>query len=117
MAARGFVFKSESAAKGTYKRTTRAGNVAAAELFDENGMRKYHDNCHCFVIVRYIDNPELPAQSEEWADAYENEIAPNYSYSNGRNNALNAWRTWLNHDRLAKQGLTPRKRGRPKKTN
>jgi hypothetical protein len=111
LAARGWVYKKDAGTlakdedgnyyQGTRNRTTRAGNEADADGFDANGIRKYHDNCKCFLIVRWVDNPELPEQSEAWANDYESKIAPNYSYSNGTNNALNAWRRLLNDQRRA----------------
>jgi hypothetical protein len=109
LAARGWVY-AERTALGTNKRITRKGNVVSNDSFDENGIRKYHDNCHCFLIVRYVDMPELPAQSEEWAKRYEDEIAPNYSYAGGTNNALNAWRRLLNEQRRADGTYNPKNR-------
>lgn len=116
LASRGYVYTSEFGAVRTTKKTSRGGNDVAAESFDDNGIRKYHDNCHCYTIVRFIDVPTLPEQSEYWAQAYKDNIQGKYSYSNGRNNALNAWRKWLNQDRITQAGGTVRKRGRPRKT-
>jgi len=111
LASRGWVYKKNAGTlakdadgnyyQGTRNRTTRAGNEASADSFDANGIRKYHDNCKCFLIVRWVDNPDLPEQSKTWAKDYAEKIAPNYSYGNGTNNALNAWRRLLNDQRRA----------------
>jgi len=116
LASRGYVYSSEFGAVRTTNKTSRRGTDVAAEGFDANGIRKYHDNCHCYTIVRFIDVPTLPEQSEYWAKAYEDNIQGKFSYSNGKNNALNAWRKWLNQDRITQAGGTVRQRGRPRKT-
>ena len=89
MAARGFVYKSEHAA-GT------------------DGINDYHKNCHCYSILRFVDKPQLPEQNAFWKAAYKREVTDKgYTYtpatatSKGVNNALNAWRRWLNQQRRA----------------
>ena len=121
LASRGWVYKKDAGTlsqnedgtyyQGTRKRTTRAGNKASADSFDANDIRRYHDNCHCFLIVRYVDNPMLPAQSAQWAKDYKENVAKKgIRYGNGTNNALNAWRKWLNQERRRQGTYDPKYR-------
>ena len=89
MASRGFVYRSKHSA-------------------GVDGINSYHKNCHCYAILRYVDKPELPAQNAYWKAAYKREVTDKgyvnqsaTSNSAGKNNALNAWRRWLNQQRRA----------------
>ena len=99
LAANGWYYTSAAGAMGTRNKKSRQGNDMSASM--ENGFRLYHDNCKCFPIVRYIDNPELPPENayfkSKWSD-----VRDNYEYDDrggGKNPALNAWRSWLNRER------------------
>jgi hypothetical protein len=99
MAARGFVYKSRYSAG------------------DPSTTNRYHNHCHCYVILRYVDTPTLPAQNEYWKAAYKREVTDKgYTYTPatskraGVNNALNAWRRWLNQQRRADGTYDPKNR-------
>lgn len=88
LASRGFVYKSRSGAVTTRRAVTRAGN----ELGDT--VRSYHDNCHCYPIVRWIDASELPELNQYFQDMWP-VVTAGYSGVD----ALNAWRRWMYAER------------------
>jgi len=96
LASRGFIFKSEFAAQFTRNTTTRAGNDASPDM--DGGFRLYHDNCKCFPILRWVKKPTLPPQNATF-EAQWKQVTKGYSFSDGKNNALNAWRRWLSQQR------------------
>lgn len=114
LASSGWYYRSKTAALYTSKETSRTGQDKTADM--ENGLRLYHKNCKCFVIVRYIDNPDLPEQNAYFQQKWNEEIKGKYSYSTdprtgkGTNNALNAWRKWLNQTRRAEGTYDPKHR-------
>lgn len=79
LASRGFVYGSETGAV-----LTGLGD----------SIRSYHDNCHCYPIVRWVDADELPEMN-----AYFQEQWPIVTAGYSGVDALNAWRRWLNGQR------------------
>lgn len=79
LASRGFVYWTATSATKTYR---------------DGGMNSYHDNCHCFPIVRWVETSQLPALNQYFQDNWE-DVTGAYS---GREK-LNAWRRWLNSKR------------------
>lgn len=77
LASRGFVYANKRSA------TTAAG--------DGNSIKRYHDNCHCYPIVRWVDASELPA-----ANSWLQEQWPLVTDGMSGANARNAWRRWFN---------------------
>lgn len=80
LASRGFVYTSLESAVGV---TGEGGDVT-----------KYHRNCHCYPIIRYVDakDAQLPRLSEFFADQWERQIAKE-GYSGAE--ARRVWRRWL----------------------
>jgi hypothetical protein len=98
LAARGFVYHSKFSA-------------------GDNDLNRYHDHCHCYVILRYVDVPNLPPLNKYLQAAYQREVIDKgYKYTPatttraGVNNALNAWRRWLNQQRRADGTYDPKRR-------
>lgn len=100
LAANGWYYTSAAGAMGTRNQKSRNGNdMSGAEW--EGGFRKYHDNCKCYPIVRFIDNPELPPANAYFQSMW-GTVRDTYTYKDkggGSNPALNAWRSWLNRQR------------------
>lgn len=76
LASRGFVYKDKSAA-GTPD--------------GDDTIKKYHDNCHCYPIVRWVDASQLPA-ANQWLQDQWATVTSGYSGLDARN----AWRRWFN---------------------
>lgn len=108
LAANGYYYRSKVGALFTSKTVTRNGNDVSDEMAEgdtdmNSSLRRFHKNCKCFVIVRYIDNPDLPEQNAYFEEKWK-EVTKGLHYSTdasgkGTNNALNAWRQWLNQER------------------
>jgi hypothetical protein len=109
LAANGWYYRSKVGALFTSKKISRNGNDLSSEMSEaspdmDSGLRRFHANCKCFVIVRYIDNPELPEQNAYFQEMWP-EVTKGLRYETdprtgkGTNNALNAWRQWLNRER------------------
>lgn len=62
--------------------------------FSDDGVSKWHLNCHCFPIVRWIISAGLPPQNKFFKDQWP-VVTKGYS---GRA-ALNKWRRWLAEQR------------------
>jgi hypothetical protein len=114
LAANGYYYRSKVGALFTSSQTSRNGNDMSAEMVDgdtdmNSSLRRFHANCKCFVIVRYIDNPDLPEQNAYFQEKWKT-VTKGRTYSNGTNNALNAWRKWLNQERRKEGTYNPRNR-------
>lgn len=119
LAANGWYYKDKTGALFTSKQVSRNGNDMSGEMVEastdmDSGLRRFHKNCKCFVIVRYIDVPELPEQNAYFQEQWK-EVTKGLHYStdkNGKgvNNALNAWRKWLNQTRREAGTYNPRNR-------
>ena len=90
LASRGFVYTSIESSIG---------------VLNGEEIQKYHPNCHCFPIVRYVDadQVELPKLSEFFANAWKTEIAGKYSGEEARR----AWRRWLGRMRRENPDIFP----------
>jgi hypothetical protein len=75
LASRGFVYSSEQA--------------AAFEA---------HIHCHCYPIVRWVSNAQLPPLSQFFKDQW-HDVTAGYGTTDGHPDALNAWRRWLYRQR------------------
>ena len=102
LSSRGWVYRSEAAAGFS----TNGGN----------DVEKYHPNCHCFPLVRWVtrpdgDLPELSAYFKEmWPKVTRGKSYQTLPDGKVKNNALNAWRRWLYAERkkeLDAQRSTP----------
>lgn len=120
LAASGWYYKDKTGALFTSKTTTRNGNDVSDEMNEaspemDSGLRRFHKNCKCFVIVRYIDVPQLPEQNAYFQTQWP-EVTKGLHYTTdpktkkGTNNALNAWRYWLNQERRKAGTYNPRNR-------
>lgn len=120
LAANGWYYRSKTGALFTSKKISRNGNDLSSEMSEaspdmDSGLRRFHANCKCFVIVRYIDNPELPEQNAYFQSEWP-KVTKGLSYTTdprtnkGTNNALNAWRKWLNQERRKEGTYKPRNR-------
>lgn len=76
LASRGFVYKSEA--------TAGFGDT----------VEQFHVNCHCYPIVRWTKETELPALNRYFQEKWP-EVTRGYSGVD----ALNAWRRWLYAER------------------
>ncbi len=94
LASRGFVYKSKAGATSTSKETTRRGN--AAEFEADSSVRKFHLNCHCYPIVRWVDAPEVPDASKKFLADW-NTITRSHSGAD----KLRVFRRWFDQQRLA----------------
>lgn len=74
LASRGFVYRSK---------------VSATAAGGSSSIKRYHDNCHCYPIVRWIDASELPIANEWLQDQW-------YKVAAGREagDARRTWRRW-----------------------
>ena len=114
LAASGWHYATAKAALHTTKDTSRTGQDMSPDM--ENGMRLFHRNCKCFVIVRFVDVPDLPETNAYFESQWNARIKGKYSYKTdprtgkGKNNALNAWRNWLNQERRANGTYDPKNR-------
>lgn len=74
LASRGFVYRSK---------------VSAQAAGGQDSIKRYHDNCHCYPIVRWIDASELPAANSWLQDQW-------YQVAAGReaSEARRTWRRW-----------------------
>jgi hypothetical protein len=113
LAANGWYYRTKSGALTTSKTTSRTGQDMSPEM--ENGIRLYHPNCKCFVIVRYVDSSELPETNAAFQKAWNENIRNKFSYTTGKdgkgkNNAYNAWRKWLNQERRKDSTYNPKNR-------
>ena len=79
LASRGFIYWSATSATKTYR---------------DGGLNSYHDNCHCFPIVRWVRTSELPAANKYFKDNW-SAVTEDYD---GKEK-LKAWRRWLNQKR------------------
>lgn len=77
LASRGFVYAGTTSGVGD-------GSMA------EDDIKRYHPNCHCFPIVKFTTESQLPALNKyfqaQWPD-----VTDGYSGVD----ALNAWRRWI----------------------
>jgi hypothetical protein len=78
LASRGFVYKNEK----------------TAGLGDE--VEKFHINCHCFPIVRFTRESELPELNRYFQEKWPEVTAGYYG-----NEARKAWRRWIYAQRKA----------------
>lgn len=76
LASRGFVYKSERSA------------LAGA-----------HDNCHCYPIIRWSDNPDLPERN-----AYYHRMWPIVTADYDGKDKVKAWRRWITAQRKKRRG-------------
>jgi hypothetical protein len=113
LASRGWVYTKNTALL-TKRQTTVAGN---AGNFEEGldgrplDVRKFHDNCHCTIISRWVLQSKLPESNQFYKDQW-----PEVTKGLSGNAAMNAWRRWIyarQQDRLnairaaANQKTTP----------
>lgn len=91
LASRGFVYRSKTTAQA-------AGG--------QDSIKRYHDNCHCYPIVRWIDASELPA-ANQWLQDQWYEVAAGREASEARR----TWRRWWDSvgrkQYWAMSGITP----------
>lgn len=78
LASRGFVFKNKMSAM------TSGGN---------NNITRYHDNCHCYPIVRWVDASDLP-EANSWLQ----EQWPIVTSGLSGIDARREWRRWFNRE-------------------
>lgn len=78
LASRGFVYRNEK----------------TAGLSDE--VEKFHINCHCFPIVRWVRESELPELNAYFQEKW-SEVTAGYS----GHDAVKAWRRWIYAQRKA----------------
>lgn len=78
LASRGFVFKSK---------------MSAVTAGGDDDIRRYHDNCHCYPIVRWVDASELPAANAWLQDQW-------YVVTRGTSGAQAraVWRRWFDKE-------------------
>lgn len=92
LASRGWTYTKSSA--GTTKRkTTVAGNAATFEEGLDGrplDVRKFHDNCHCTIISRWVLQSKLPESNQFYKEQW-----PIVTKGLGGNAAMNAWRRWM----------------------
>lgn len=74
LASRGFVYRS---------------SVSATAAGGSSSIKRYHDNCHCYPIVHWVDARELPA-----ANAWLQEQWPQVTRGTSSKNARRTWRKW-----------------------
>jgi len=120
LAANGYYYRDKVGALFTSKKISRNGNDVSDEMSEsspdmDSGLRRFHKNCKCFVIVRYIDNPDLPEQNAYFQEKWKTVTAGLHYTTDpktrkGTNNALNAWRKWLNQERRKEGTYNPRNR-------
>lgn len=79
LASRGFVYKGEASA-----------GVGGDEI------ERFHVNCHCFPIVRFVRSSELPELNRYFQEMWA-EVTRGYS----GNEARKAWRRWIEAQRRA----------------
>lgn len=92
LASRGFVYKSKSGATSTTKETTRLGNEGHFETGES--VRKFHLNCHCYPIVRWIDAPDVSDLSKKFLADW-NRITAAHSGAD----KLRQYRRWYDRQR------------------
>jgi hypothetical protein len=83
LASRGFVYKDK-----------RTANLAGGS----DSIKRYHDNCHCYPIVRWVDASEVP-QANQWLQDKWYEVTAG---THGHEMRL-VWRRW--YDRTGRQEL------------
>jgi hypothetical protein len=92
LASRGWVYSKKTAGT-TSRQTTVAGN---AGNFEEGldgrplDVRKFHDNCHCTIISRWVLQSKLPASNQFYKDQW-----PIVTKGLSGNAAMNKWRRWM----------------------
>lgn len=70
-----------------------------------NDIVRVHENCHCFPLVRWVmrpdsDLPELSAYYKKmWPIVTKGKSYQTLPDGKVKNNALNAWRRWMNAER------------------
>lgn len=74
LASRGFVYR---------------GTVSAISAGGPDSIRRYHDNCHCYPIVRFVDASELPA-----ANSWLQSLWPSVTRGKSGDDARRTWRRW-----------------------
>lgn len=74
LASRGFVYRSA---------------VSATAAGGSSSIRRYHDNCHCYPIIHWVDARELPA-----ANAWLQDQWPQITRGTSSKNARRTWRRW-----------------------
>jgi ElaB/YqjD/DUF883 family membrane-anchored ribosome-binding protein len=79
LASRGFTYRSEASAG-----------------FGDETIKQYHVNCHCFPIVRYLRESELPALNRYFQEKW-----PVVTAGHSGIDARNAWRRWIYAQRKA----------------
>lgn len=95
LASRGFVYKTKSGATSTSKETTRKGNDGVFE--DGDAVRKFHLNCHCYPIVRWVDSPDVPELSKKFLADWKKITA-----AHSGADKLREYRRWYDRQRTAK---------------
>lgn len=83
LASRGFVYKDK-----------RTANLAGGS----DSIKRYHDNCHCYPIVRWVDASEVPA-ANKWLQGKWYEVTRG---THGHEMRL-AWRRW--YDTVGREEL------------
>jgi hypothetical protein len=92
LASRGWTY-TKSSALTTQRKTTVAGN---AGNFEEGldgrplDVRKFHDNCHCTIISRWVLQSKLPESNQFYKEQW-----PEVTKGLSGNAAMNAWRRWM----------------------
>ena len=74
LASRGFVYR---------------GRVSATSAGGPDSIRRYHDNCHCYPIVRFVDASALP-EANSWLQS----LWPSVTRGKSGADARRAWRQW-----------------------
>jgi hypothetical protein len=83
LASRGWVYTKKTGSTTT-RSTTVAGNFVGGDI------RKYHDNCHCTNISRWVLQSKLPESNQFYKEQW-----PEVTKGLSGNAAMNAWRRWM----------------------
>jgi hypothetical protein len=83
LASRGWVYTKKTGSTTT-RSTTVAGNFVGGDI------RKYHDNCHCTIISRWVLQSKLPESNQFYKEQW-----PEVTKGLSGNAAMNAWRRWM----------------------
>ena len=101
LASRGFVFTESTAMSRSQAKQEEALEKGASL----EGIEKYHPNCHCYPIVRFVNIPDatLPELSQFYKENW-GPVTKGYSTGQVRdensqrmlsNSQLNKWRRWI----------------------
>lgn len=83
------------ASRGFVYRTTSSAVAAGAD-----SIKRYHDNCHCYPIVRWLDASELPV-ANSWLQSQ----WPIVTRGKPAKEARKAWRHWWEKEGRKQYGL------------